>query len=138
MKVNLICLDYGLNWTGIAIATTPLAEPLKTIPTNQILTTIPKLAKDYNIDALIIGISENKMAQATRQFSQKLKKIINLPIYLHDETLSSQESRCLLAQAGARQKKRQSKTDHYAAAAILQDFLDIYPDLDSIAKTAKI
>jgi len=138
MQANLLCLDYGTQWTGIAIATTPLAEPFKTIPTNQVITTIPKLVENYNINALIIGISEGQMAQTTRQFAIKLKEIINLPIYFHDETLTSQEARRKLAQAKAKKQKREAKTDHYAATAILQDFIDLNTHLDTLPEPDKI
>jgi RNase H-fold protein (predicted Holliday junction resolvase) len=53
-----------------------------------------------------------------------LQTKLALPIHLVDETLSSQEVAERLEAAAASLKKRQGPIDHYAAALILEEFLD--------------
>ena len=75
-------------------------------------------------------MSEGKMAFKIIQFSKLLKQQLNVPTEFHDETLSSFETRKKLAQAGAKKKKRESKIDHFVAAAILDDYLDSHNSKD--------
>jgi len=121
---NILAIDYGLQHIGLAIATTPLAEPIITAPTSQVITTIRQIIDKYNIDLILIGISENDMANKTRLFADKLTQEFHLPIKFIDETLSSYETRQQIAQANMKKKKRQQKTDHFVAASLLQNYLD--------------
>lgn len=121
-----LCLDFGLKHLGLAIADASLAKPLQTIPTNQALSQIQSLVHQYQIKSIVIGLSEGKMAQLTRLFGRQLSQLTHLPIYYHDETLTSYDVRVKAAQAGIKKSRRQGKLDHFAAAAILQDFLDTH------------
>jgi putative transcription antitermination factor YqgF len=123
--MNYLCVDYGLKHVGLAIATTPLAEPIATVPASQAVDRIAQLITDHQITQLVIGLSENQMAEKTRAFAGELARIFNLPVNFHDETLSSQETRQKMAQSGLKKSKREQKIDHLVAAAIIQDYLDI-------------
>ncbi len=120
--MNYLCLDHGRIHTGLALATTPLAEPLRTIPTSDVLHQLPNLIDQHHIDRLIIGISENQMAQDTKQFATKLASHIQIPITFHDETLSSHQASKLLRHSS--KKTKTGPDHHFAAAIILQDYLD--------------
>lgn len=106
------------------MATTSLAEPLETVPVEKAEELIKKLIAEQAIEALVMGLSEGKMAGESRDFGMKLSQMFKLPVYFQDETLSSQETRQRMALAGKRQKAREGKIDHLVAAQILQDFLD--------------
>jgi len=120
--MNLLCLDYGLKHIGIAIATTPIAEPLLTIDTNQALDRLPPLINSHHIDHIIIGLPQGRVEESVHQFVSNLKSQVAIPIILHDETLSSKEAHQQLAHAN--KKTRSGPDHHYAAAIILQDYLD--------------
>lgn len=124
---HYLCIDYGEKHIGIAVATSFVAKEIETIPTNQAMIRIKELCIEYQITDFVIGISENQMAQKTQGFAQSLVDEFHLPIHFQDETLSSQETRIRLAQKGAKRKIRESKIDHYVAAAILQEYLDSNP-----------
>lgn len=122
--MNLLGLDYGDKHIGVAVATTFIAEPVKVILTQSALDIIHRYIEEYQIEAIVLGLSENETAQKTKHFAQQLSNQFHLPIYFQDETLSSQDTRRQLAKLGAKRSLRQAKTDHYVAATILQDYLD--------------
>lgn len=126
---NLLCIDYGDQHVGLAVAATTLAEPLKTVPLNQALSFITGAIKQFNVSALVFGISEGAMAEKTRSFAATIEAATHLPVHFQDETLSSYDTRLHVAQAGVKRSKREQKIDHLVAATILQDFLDTHPNL---------
>lgn len=120
--MNILGLDFGRQHLGIALATTPLAQPLKTIPTNQALNELPRLISDHHIDRLVVGLSEGHIGDETKAFASKLQSAFNIPIDFHDETLTSKSAASNLTHA--KLNKRRGPDHHYAAALILQDYLD--------------
>ena len=120
---TLLGLDYGQKHLGVALALGPLAEPLQLLPTASAFPQI-QLIHQYQVDAIVIGLSEGQMAHTTHRFGQELQQATGLPVYYQDETLSSQETRLKLAQSGQKKSIREGKIDHLVAAAILQDYLD--------------
>lgn len=117
-------IDFGLKHVGLAIADGPLAEPLGEKNNNQtIFRYLNNLIETEKIDRVVIGLSEGKLAETIKIFGRKLGHLCGKDIIYQDETLTSQEAKKKLIEAGAPQKKR--RLDHRAAAAlILQEFLD--------------
>lgn len=138
MTQTLLGIDYGDTNVGLAIATTPLAEPLFVVPLSKAINTIIGLIESHQVDAIVVGLSEGETAIKTKRFAQDLKSRFDIPIYFQDETLSTQETNQKLSQANLKRSKQRSLTDHYVATNILQDFIDTHPPLDEPAKTAKI
>lgn len=132
--MNILCIDYGTARIGVAVATTPIAQPLGIIPngknpklseivTDHALDAIGRLIQEFSIEKIIVGISEGEMADKTRRFIEKLKLHTDLPVEEIDETLTS-------VSAGSHMKhmhkaKRQGQRDHLAAAIMLQDYIDL-------------
>jgi len=103
-----------------------LAEPLKILENNQgVIDKLIKLISQEEIDLVLMGISENVMAEKTKAFARELEKNIDVPLEFADETLSSQSVHKKLASSHMKLKKRQDPIDHYAAAEILQEWLEI-------------
>lgn len=124
-KNHYLGLDYGEKHVGIAIAKSFIADPYQTVDTDRAIATIKKLIDEHEITHIVVGLSENQMGEKTKVFAEHLSTSTHLPILFHDETLTSYDTRKELAKLGARKKIRQSKIDHYVAAAILQDYLDL-------------
>ena len=124
MNKVFLCLDYGTQRVGLAIAFGPLAEPLKIIPTPKIMPSLREIVANLNVTNFVVGLSEGEMAEKTRAFCQELQREFSLPIHLQNETLSSFEAHENLHLAQANKAKRRGHIDHLAAAAILQDVLD--------------
>lgn len=124
---RFLAIDYGTAHIGIAVATTPLAEPLESVPVDQSLTRIQDLIREYEIDEIVVGVSEGYMAQLSRDFGRELARLCHLPVEYHDETLTSRDVAHQLKQA--KRTKRFGPDHHFAAANILQDYLDNIPRL---------
>jgi len=122
-QLNLLGIDYGEAKTGLAISVSGFPEPLVVIPTNdQAIDKIAKIAKDNEIDTIIIGISESATKEKTLQFASKLKKYIQIPIKFHDETLSSKEAIELSISLSHTPSKRRRIEDALAAAIMLKSW----------------
>lgn len=106
-----------------------LTEPYKVIRYKDIKILsekLQKIIKENNIEKIIVGLSEGKMAEETKAFARKLNKEISLPIEYFDETLSTYEAQRLAQEAGMKRKKRKEFEDAFAAAVMLQSYLENY------------
>jgi len=132
--MNILCLDYGTKRIGVAVATSPIAQPVGIIPnsknpslkdiiTSQALDQIEKLLTEFHIEKILVGISEGEMAEKTRAFIDALTKRTTLPIEEIDETLSSVSATDQMQHMN--KKKRRGDRDHLAAAIMLQEYLDV-------------
>ena len=114
---DLIGIDIGKKHTGLARASTvaKIAEPLTTLPTDQVVAKIQELLKEKKIDAIAVGLPRNLSGDETEQtkwvrhWVSVSKKEVGVPFYWVDEALTSSGE----------------KNDHSGAAvAILQDFVN--------------
>ena len=124
---KILGIDYGMRKIGLSVAEGVLAEPIGTLIMNEnddIFIKIKQIINKEKINKIIIGISEGNMAIKTKIFSKKLAEIINIPVIIWDETLSSAESRKKMAEMGKLKKDRNLKEHSIAATLILQDYLD--------------
>ena len=127
--MKLLGIDYGLKKIGFAIGDTQskLTEPYKVLlvrPATDVLQIIKNIVEKEDIDSVVVGISEGKMAKDTEMFVKSIVKSIDSPIIFHDETLTTLQAQDLSIQAGIRRKKRKKLEDAYAASLILQSYLD--------------
>lgn len=128
METRYLGIDYGDARIGIALSYGSLAEPLEIIAHNhQALARIELLAHQHGVTHIVIGLSENIMAEKTHTFAEHIKKTTNLPVTFQDETLSSAEVHRLLRERSNGKQLPRGPIDHYAAALILQRFLDDLP-----------
>ena len=85
MDQPIICFDFGTKRIGVAIATTPLAEPLAIIENDaKALTSCADLCTKHDIGRIVVGLSEGDMGRLTKVFAQKLQAATNLPLTFQD------------------------------------------------------
>ena len=121
-----LAIDYGTKRIGTALNFAWLAEPYKIIPRENAEKTILQIIEAEYVDTVVIGIADGRMADEARAFVSALQKAKpNLAMIEVDESLSSVETHVKLAKSGMKKSKRERDIDHYAAAAILQDYLDM-------------
>ncbi len=131
---RIICLDYGLKRTGIAVT-----DPLRIIATG--LTTIPssdliRFLRDYfsreEVDLLLIGEPKNwddSDTHATPLVQAAVKKIkkefSNLPVQMVDERYTSKMASQAMLEMGLKKMQRRNKAlvDEIAATIMLQEYL---------------
>jgi putative holliday junction resolvase len=124
---KVLGIDYGTQRVGVAISQGTLAEPLEILANSDGL--IPKLLKllqEHQVTQIVVGLSENEMAVKTQAFVDLLRQQTDLPIELNDETLTSATVHERLAEMSGKKQTPKGPIDHYAAAVILQDWLDLH------------
>ncbi len=120
---KIIAIDYGTVRVGIAVSAGTLADPLEVLPNDdKLFENIARICEEHDAELVLVGLSENVMAEKTKLFVTELQKHISLPIKFMDETLSSHTVHKKLLMA--KKSKRAGNIDHYAAAEFLQDWID--------------
>lgn len=120
-------IDYGKHKVGIAFSDSPLSEPLKVIIYEEIdvlKEKIKRLVEEMAIERVVVGVSEGEMGEESKDFAKDLEDYLNIQVATFDETLSTQYAQSLSIQAGMGQKKRHQMEDAFAAAVMLQNYLD--------------
>lgn len=121
---DYIGLDIGEKRTGIARASTiaKLAEPLKIVPTEELMPELAKIIQAGPIAGIVVGLPRSLNGDDTAQtkwvldWAKRAQEDIDLPFFFQDEALTTKQ-----AEAESRQSLH---LDDRAASIILQDFLD--------------
>jgi len=119
--MKILGIDYGRSKIGLAIADGPLAAPWKVIKYKDakiLVENIKEIIQKEGIEKTVVGVSEGEMGEESKKFAGEIGAIT------FDETLSTQDAQARSMEAGIGQKKRHKMEDAYAAAIMLQNFLD--------------
>jgi putative Holliday junction resolvase len=132
-----LALDVGERRIGVAISDELgiLATPLKTIkaePQTQALHDIVALVHEYEVRELVVGLpltmngEVGMQAQVVHTFVAHLESLIERPVHLFDERLTSVMAETMMRDTGRKSSRRKRKTgiDEVAASIILQNYLD--------------
>jgi putative Holliday junction resolvase len=133
--VRYLGLDLGRARIGIALADDVLrtARPLGVVPhvsEGADVERIGALAREWEAEQVIVGLplnmddSEGPAARHARAFAARLGEVLQLPVALHDERLSTFEAQGRLRERGLDARAQRSRIDAEAAAVILQGWLD--------------
>lgn len=135
--MRYIGLDLGTKTLGISISdeTKTIASPLKTLRfsennNNEILNELQEIVKDFNVEKVVLGLPKNmnntigERALVTMEFQKKISELLNIPVILQDERLSTVSAHNYLLEANVSRKKRKGVVDKMAANIILQTYLD--------------
>ena len=129
-------LDLGSRTLGIAVSdkTGLIASNLKIIRHNEeydrLVFDVQKLVEELEIDEIVLGYpknmdgSEGEKAILSKDFKEKLSKVIDKPIHLQDERLTTKSATDILIQGDVSRKNRKKVIDSVAASIILQTYLD--------------
>lgn len=131
--MRYLAIDHGQKRTGLAVcdAAETMAFPLVVIDnSNVLIRKIREAVDEYRIQAIVMGLpfnmdgTEGPRAKEVRQFTNRLKKEVDLPVHFFDERLSSFSAEQKLLDLDLTRKKKKKHLDAVAAADILQGFLD--------------
>lgn len=132
--VSLIGIDYGSRRIGIAVSESGvLASPHSVVPNEgDVVARIAALAAELEAERLVVGLARRARSadgeQKFRVFAEALRQKTCKPVELWDETLSTVEAAERLRASGRRRSRgRDDDIDMYAAAVILQSWLDAHP-----------
>lgn len=128
---TLLALDIGDARTGVATANTiaHIASPLTTLECSikELPAKVAQLVDEQQASALVIGLPRGLHGQDTEQTKHvqecvdQIRALVNVPIYLQDEALTSQKAEAELRSRGKEYGK--GDIDALAATYILQDYL---------------
>lgn len=114
-------IDYGRSKVGIAIGFGWLAEPFRVVRVNSFDDALGKIKKEIEIqkpDITVVGCSEGEMGKESKKFATEIGAVV------FDETLTSVEAKKIAIENNSSRKKIKRMEDAYAAAIILQNYLD--------------
>ena len=129
-------LDLGSRTLGIAVsdATGLIASSYKTIRHNEeydrLLQEVKKIVEELDIKGIVLGFPKNMnntigpKGELSLSFKEQLEKILDIPIYLQDERLTTKSATDMLIMGNVSRKDRKKVVDSVAATIILQTYLD--------------
>ena len=134
-KIRLIGLDLGSKKIGISICdeSQSIATPFRTISKtniNGLVNQLKEIIDENNVKGIIMGNPINmdgslgKSSQSVKDISNNIAKLIDLPICLWDERLSTVGAFNISSQLDVNVTKRKKNIDKNAAAFILQGAID--------------
>ena len=135
--MRILGLDYGSKTVGVAMtdALGMTVQPYKTIQRDreskirQPLSEIAEIVEQYQIKKIVMGLplnmddTEGDRAAKTRDFAEKLKLRVAVPIEFTDERLTTMEAEEILDQSGIPRSEQKKVIDQVAAQLILEQYL---------------
>jgi putative Holliday junction resolvase len=124
----ILGIDYGKKKIGLAFAVSKIAEPHSVIRFKDITEAIKKItaiAKEEKVNKVIVGLSEGKMAKESQEFASALRHQLSAKVETFDETLTTHDAQQFSREVGVKRNKRKRMEDAYAAAIMLQGYLDL-------------
>lgn len=132
--MNCLGIDFGTKNIGLAVSFSGLSEPLAVIRVGKkdhplkkdspLVKKIRNYCHQYQVERLVVGLPEGKLTGLINKFGGQLEKLVGLPVFYQDETLTSQEAVGKMLSSGRGKKFRQVQQDAVAAAIILQNYID--------------
>ena len=130
---RVLCLDYGLKRTGVAISDTgwEIATPIKVIETSLFFLKLQLILNEYKVVLIAIGVPialnggvNGTQQQIVNEFSNKVHDKTNIDILQYDERLSTVAANRFLSESNMNWRKKKENIDKIAASFILQGLLD--------------
>jgi putative Holliday junction resolvase len=119
-----VALSDELGYTAQGVETVTYSDP------ETAADRIQGIAESRGVTEMVIGIpynmngTEGPQVRNVREFIERLRKRINVPIHEWDERLTTFAAERVLLEADISRAKRKKVVDKLAAVLILQGFLD--------------
>lgn len=128
--MSILGVDYGRSKIGLALSYGHLSQPLGVVRVKSNKDAIDKIrdvVEKEEIGKIVVGLSESKMGEEQKEFAQKLEEELGVNVETYDETLTTKDAQSLAIETGMSRKKRKEMEDAFAAALMLQSYLDQQP-----------
>ncbi|BAU71990.1 Holliday junction resolvase RuvX [Metapseudomonas furukawaii] len=130
----LLGFDYGTRQIGVAVgqAITGQARELKVLKAQNGVPDwqqVEALIREWQPDAIVVGLPLNmdgtpsEMSARAEKFARRLNGRFNLPVFTHDERLTTFEAKGQRLAQGQRDGYRERPVDALAAALLLEGWL---------------
>ncbi len=129
-------LDLGSRTLGVAMSdkSGTIASSLEVIRHQEdydgLIEKVATLVKDNQVEEIVLGYPKNmdntigEKGKLSEEFKAKLEQVLDIPIHLVDERLTTVEAQNILLSNDTSRKKRKQVVDKLAATIILQSYLD--------------
>jgi putative Holliday junction resolvase len=132
--MRVLAIDLGTRRIGTAVCdelgiTTRPLETVRRSSDGSDIARVKSLCEELSVEAVVVGMpirmdgTPGDAARRTGEFVERLKEKIDLPVFTHDERLTSWEAEQIMAGGRMRRRERRSESDRIAAVIILRDFL---------------
>ena len=129
---RLLALDLGAKRVGVAVSderrlTVRPLPPIQRRSWKHLLNQIKEQVRSFEARGVVIGLPLNldgtagEAAKQARETAEKFRLSLDVPVYLEDERLTTEEAKSQLRVTKPAEIKQQ--VDSAAAAIILKDFL---------------
>ncbi|MEG1879701.1 MAG: Holliday junction resolvase RuvX [Oscillospiraceae bacterium] len=133
--MKILGIDFGDSRTGFAVSDDMMfaaktLEPLKEKNPQKVVEYAIELAQNTGVTEIVVGYPKNmngtlgERANKTRKFAKLLRALIDVPVILVDERLTTVSAHNLMNTTNVRGKKRKESVDSISAAFILQTYMD--------------
>jgi putative Holliday junction resolvase len=134
--IRALGLDPGTKRIGVAVSdlsgsiASPLVVLLRSRSKQHDLSEIAKLACTEEAEVIVVGLplnmdgSAGPSARAATGLARRLATVVDVPVELHDERLTTVSADRSMLEAGLNAVERRQRVDKVAAAIMLQSWLD--------------
>lgn len=133
--MRVMGLDVGGKRIGVAISdpfgwTSARMLVLEVNEDEDVVRRLARLITEEDIGRVVIGLPKNmngtdsEQTQKVREFAKTLEPMVNIPMEMWDERLSTVAAEKSLLQADLSRARRKKVIDGVAASLILQSYLD--------------
>lgn len=133
--MRILGLDYGDRRIGVAVSdvfgwTAQGLEVVERRRDGAEMQRIADLVREQEVEEIVVGLPKNMngsigpRGEICIEFADKLKEMLELPVHLWDERLTTVSAERTLLEADVSRKKRKQVVDKMAASLILQNYLD--------------
>ena len=133
---RLLAIDPGTKKIGVAVSdeiqlTVKRVGVVKRTGWKKLLKEVISYVETYDARALIVGLpynfdgTESEMSAEARRLARNFSLSLAIPVYLHDERVSTYQARGNLWARGLKGKEMEKHLDSEAAAIILEDFIKL-------------
>jgi putative Holliday junction resolvase len=128
--VSILAIDLGSRRIGIAFSDSGVMATPHSVMRNEgdVVGKLANLAAELEAEMFVVGTPRRMHAHANdqkyRDFAEALRQRTCKPVVLWDESLSTIEASERLRASGRNRREAQKDIDMYAAAVILQSYLD--------------
>ena len=128
--MSILGIDLGAKRIGIAVSDSGIVATPHSVIRNEgdVVAKLASLARELEAEQFVLGIPRRTHAAANdqkyRDFADALRQQTCKPVVLWDEALSTVDAMEALRASGKKRREAQKDIDMYAAAVILQSYLD--------------
>jgi putative Holliday junction resolvase len=142
--LRTLAIDWGEARVGLAMTDELgiIASPYDVLPNGpDVYDSIASIAVDKGVGKIIVGLpvtlsgDEGEAAAAARAFAEALAAVVDVPLELFDERLTTKAAERAMRESGAGGRKIKEKADAVAAALLLETYLQYIRNQDETAAT---